>query len=1061
MRSVVLILIAACSLVSVKGYAQNISLTEKEAPIERVFGSIEKQSDYLFWYELPLLKTAHPVTVNATDLSITQALDLCLKDQPLMYTIVGKTIVITKKKENKTASGASSSALLNAVDSISSLDEVVLVGYGSFSKKNITGSISTISGKSIASQTVSSVDQAIAGQAAGVYVSHLTGTPGGGASIRVRGTGSITAGNEPLYVIDGFPVEGSYSRDLNPLAMINPNDIESIQILKDASSAAIYGSRGSNGVVLITTKKGISGKREVRFDTYYGVQQVLQKIDMLDAREYALLNIEARNNAWEDMGGNKNDPNSVRPDRLQIPAMFANPDALGKGTDWQGEVFRNAPIQNHHLSVSGGNENTQFLFSAALFDQQGIVIQTRFKRYSFRFNLDSRISGKIKTGISISPTYAKNNALPVDDQIFGGGILGSALAMPPTVPVFNPDGSYTTLLPASVNQFGAFDNPVAIANQFKRGTTAFRLLSNVYAEWEIINDLKLKTSFGTDYYDERYADYWPSTLARNGLLPPVDPEANASTTRNLVWLNENTLNYNKNVGNRHFINAMAGFTAQRGVIEDAYLKAINFPNDLVTTINAGRIIAGGTTRFDWSLLSYLARIHYNYDSRYLFTATMRRDGSSRFGANNRWATFPSVSLGWNISRENFMQSVGFISELKVRASYGYAGNNSIGNNSAQGLLSPDRYVFGSGLGAVVQGAELINLANPDLGWEVMKQADIGLDMGFFKNRIILMVDYYHKITSDLLLEVPAPGSIGFSSSLQNIGKVMNKGWELSLSSINAVHAFRWRTDLNVSFYQNKVLALGREGDPIITTSRGFSQQTHRTEIGQPIGSFYGYKAIGVYHDQADVDKSAKITGTAPSRPGDLKFRDNDGDGLITALDREILGNNIPDFGYGITNSFSYRNFSLSVLIDGVNGIEVLNGSRRNIDLTTHTYSRRDVLGRWQSPEDPGDGKTPRVNVNPTGGNVMFVSSLFIEDASFLRLRNINLKYTFPKQLFKSAPVKEASFFLTVQNALIISGYKGFNPEQSLNGVNPLTPGVEFNGYPLARVFTAGLTVAFQ
>jgi TonB-linked SusC/RagA family outer membrane protein len=978
-------------------------------------------------------------------------------DDVLVITYVG----FQTKEIKVTASHISSGQISIVLPKVSSqLNDIVVVGYGSLSRKNITGSVSTVTTQGIENQPVASLDQAIAGQAAGVRVSQVTGTPGGGATIRIRGTGSISAGNEPLYVIDGFPVEGGFNRDLNPLATINAADIESIQVLKDASSAAIYGSRGSNGVVLITTKKGKAGKPTIQFDTYYGIQEVAHKIDMLNAREYALFNTEARNNAWKDLGGNASDPNNVRPDRLKIPPMFADPSSLGEGTDWQDEVFQRAPVQSYQLSVSSGNEKTTYMLSGGYFKQEGIVINTGFERYSLRFNLDSKLSDKIKIGLNIAPSYSKNDVLPVEDQVFGGGILGSALSMPPTVPVYNPDGSYTSLMTTSPFNLGIIDNPVAIANKIKGSTSAYRTLANVFAEWEVIKDLKLRSSLGGDLYENRVSSYWPSDLGRAGVAAPVTPEAAASTGRSFVWLNENTLTYDK-VFNKHRLNALAGYTSQRALSEDAYLNAINFPNDLVQTLNAGQISSGGTFRSEWALRSYLARVNYSFDTRYVLTATIRRDGSSRFGQNSKWGTFPSASVGWNISEEKFMENVGFVTDLKLRASYGYAGNNSIGNYNSIGLLSSNRYVFGGGVGSLVNGLHPSSISNQELGWEVMKQTDIGIDAGFFGNRLSIIVDYFEKITSDLLLNVPVPASTGFSSALQNIGKVSNKGWEFTLSSKNLVRDFKWSTDLNVSFYKNKVLALGPKGDPIISTSRSFSPQTHITKIGLPMASFYGYEVIGIYRDQNDIAKSPVVPGGTGSRPGDLKFRDVNGDGVITPLDVTILGDNNPDYNFGITNNFAYKNFTLNILIEGVQGLQVLNGGRRNLGLVNGSYSRSDVLGRWQSPENPGDGKTPRANVAATGGNVSFVSSLLVEDASFIRMRNINLRYAIPKKVFRSAPVKTLSVFASVQNAFTITKYLGYNPEQNLNGASPLTPGIDFNGYPLARVYTLGLSVAFQ
>lgn len=1124
MKFTAIFLLGICLQVNANSYAQKISLSERNTSIEKVFKTIERQSGYLFWYEYSLLRQASRITVSARNLSLTEALDLCLKDQPLSYSIVKNTIVITKKEERSVeeapapqievsgqvtdSTGAPLEGVSVAVVGVnrgvttdqngnfrlevspdatlrfslisyqtidiplqnrttinvvmrlanSSLTDVVVVGYGTLSRRDITGAVSSITTQGIENQPVASVDQAIAGQAAGVRVVQTTGTPGGGLTIRVRGTGSISAGNEPLYVIDGFPIEGGYSRDMNPLATLNPNEIESIQVLKDASAAAIYGSRGSNGVVLVTTKRGKAGKPRVSLDAYYGIQNVSKKIDMLNAREYALYNIESRNNAWVDAGGNANDPNSVRPDRLKIPPMFENPESLGEGTDWQDEIFRTSPVQNYQIGVSGGNDKTQYMLSGGYFNQEGVVIHTGFERFSFRFNIDTRISDRIKIGASLAPSYSRSNRRSVEDQVFGGGIIGSALAMPPTVPVYNPDGSFTTLLTSSPYNIGILDNPVAIASKVDSRIGAYRTLGNLFAEWEIIDGLTLRSSVGGDLYEDRINYYAPSDLGRNGVPAPVSPEAESSSQRVATWLNENTLTYDKTFNGKHRLIALAGITSQKEQIENINVEAVNFPNDLVHTLNAGQVVGGGTGWSEWSLFSYLARVNYSYDSKYLLTASMRRDGSSRFGADNRWGSFPSVSVGWNISEEDFMRSLGFVSDLKLRASYGHAGNNTIGNYNSIGLLGASRYILGN---SIVNGLGPNSLSNLDLGWEVMKQTDIGLDIGLFGNRLSFIIDYFDKTTSDLLLDVPVPGSTGFSSALQNIGKISNKGWEFTVSSKNLAGDFKWNTDFNISFYKNKVLALGPSGDPIISRSRSFSPQTHITQIGMPMASFYGYDAIGVYLDQADIDKSPVVPGGAGSKPGDLKFRDVDGDGVITANDRTIIGSNHPDFAYGMTNSFSYKNFSLSVLIDGVEGIEVLNGSRRNISFVSFSYSRRDVLGRWQSPENPGDGRTPRANLVPTGGNYANVSSFLVEDASFLRIRNINLKYNLPQKVFGKLPVRSGTAFFSVQNAHTFTKYKGYNPEQNVNGADPLTPGVDFNGYPLARVFTLGLNFTFQ
>jgi TonB-linked SusC/RagA family outer membrane protein len=941
-----------------------------------------------------------------------------------------------------------------------SLNDVVVVGYGTQNKSSITGSVASLSMKTVSNQPLTSLDQALGGQIAGVNVAQTKGAPGGGVSVRVRGTGSIGAGNEPLYVIDGFPVSGDFNSTFNPLSTINPNDIESIEILKDASAAAIYGSRGSNGVVLVTTKRGKSGKSTIQFDTYYGLQQVANKIDMLDAREYALFNTEARNNAWVDRGGKATDPNSVRPANLQIPEMFLNPESLGKGTDWQDEVFRTAPIQNYQLSVSGGNDKTQLFLSGAYFKQDGIVMNTGFDRYSARINVDHKATQNIKVGMNLSPSFASNKLLPVEDQVFSGGILGSALSLPPTVPVYNPDGSFTTLLGASPYNIGVIDNPVAIASKIKDRKTVFRTLGSVYAEIDILEGLKLRTSFGLDYSDARQSAYYPSDLGSNGVPAPVQARATASNGRDLNWLNENILSYKRTFGGKHELDVLGGFTSQKAKYEATSLAATNFPTDLVPTLNAGQVTSGGTGVSEWSLLSYLGRVNYTFASKYLLSATIRRDGSSRFGSRNKWGTFPSASVGWYLSEENFLKGQQVVTDMKLRASYGVAGNNTIGNYNHIGLLSNRRYSFGEGTGSVAYGLYPTSISNEQLGWEMMHQFDIGLDFSVLRNRLMFTVDYYNKNTADLLLNVPVPASTGYESALQNIGKLNNRGWEFSVNSKNFTGAFKWSTNFNISFNKNKVVALGPSGNAIISKSPSFSPNTHITRIGSPIGSFWGYEAIGIYQSEEEVKNSAVVQGSAGSHPGDLKFKDIDGDGVITPSDVTIIGDNSPDFFYGITNNFSYGRLNLSILADGVQGIQLLNGSRRNIGLVNGSYSRKDVLGRWQSAENPGDGRTPRANTVATGGNVSYVSSLLVEDASFFRIRNINLRYALPEKASKIVFVQQASISLSVQNALTFTKYLGYNPEQSLNGSSSLTPGVDFNGYPLARTYTLGLNLTF-
>ena len=943
---------------------------------------------------------------------------------------------------------------------VQSLSEVVVVGYGTQQRRDVTGSVASIPAESIDELPVSNFSEALSGQVAGVQVQQTTGAPGGGLNIRVRGAGSITAGNEPLYVIDGYPVsnntniasEGAPDQAINPLSSLNPNDIESIEVLKDASAAAIYGSRGANGVVLITTKRGEAGKPQVQFNAYAGIQEVTKTIDMLNAYQFAELSREAFNNAWVDRGGNPNDPNEVRPDgeRLRIPPEFLNTDLLEANTDFQDAIFTTAPIQNYQLSVSGGNENARYFVSGGYFDQEGIVKSSGFERFSARANVDVDVSEKVKIGLHLTPTYSINDLASAEGHWAGNGAINAALAIMPIFPLRTPDGGY-----GSQVDFGygmpTISSPYAIVNEYQGELRQLRLLGNVFGEYEIIEGLTFRTSIGTDINTYRTNTYSPTIIDRQG-NPSV---ANFNTAQEVNWLNENTLNFSRLIDEDHNVGALLGVTIQKEMWETSSIEATNFPNDIIPTLNAGQVTAGGSRAEEWSLLSYLGRVNYTFKDKYLATATIRTDGSSRFGQDTRWGVFPSASLGWRISEENFMQNIATVSDLKLRASYGVTGNNFIDNYGAIGLLTGDNYVFGSGTGNLVNGLAQNTLSNPELSWETTRQLDVGLELGLFEDRLFFVADYYLSNTSDLLLEVPIPTSTGFDISLQNIGKVENEGLEFALTSRNFTGNFQWTTNANISFNRNKVLALGPEGDPIRTGS-GIGN-THITEVGEPIGNFYGYIQEGVYVDQQDLDSSPSFPN---SQPGDVKYRDVDENGEITPDDRTIIGNNRPDFVWGVTNSFVFKGFDLNVILQGVQGNEILNLSSRFIsNLEGNQNQRVEVLDRWRSPEQPGNGIIPRASSRTTGNNNN-VSTRWVEDGSFVRVRNITLGYNFPGSLFTSTFIQSARAYLGIQNAFTFTDYKGYNPEVNLEGNAPLTPGTDYGGYPLARTYTIGVNLNF-
>lgn len=952
------------------------------------------------------------------------------------------------------------------------LQEVVVIGYGTIQKKDITGSVSAINADKIKDQQVPSLDLALAGQMAGVVVTQATGAPGGGASVRIRGAGSLSAGNEPLYVVDGFPVTNDFDQRNNPLNTINPADIDNIQVLKDASATAIYGSRGSNGVILITTKSGKTGTSRIDFNVSSGVQQVEKYVDVLNAREFAIYANEARNNAWVNSGPNRlpTDPNSVRGNNVMylLPEVFQNPDALGEGTNWQKEIFRTARMNNYQLNFSGGNDKTKYFVSAGYLDQQGVIINSDLKRYSFRVNVESQMNKRVKVGANITPTYTFSNQSLAEGNWQGGGIIQSAITAAPHLTPYDADGNYTKVTGQGIG-LSEVDNPVKIAREYFHQQGTLRLLGTAFAEFSLVDNLKFKTLVGGDIRNFREDIFSNSLINPNSVNPTKPAVGTNATSQTRNWLAEFTLSYAKSFG-KHNVDAVLGYTAQNELQDINRITGTNFPNDNIKTINAaGLITSAFNTKEEWSLLSYLARVNYNFDDRYLLTATFRQDGSSRFGADSRWGFFPSVSLGWRISEENFMSDISWISELRLRASTGLTGNNFIANYGAIGLTSSENYIFGLNGGVVNNGIRLSNIPNTRLGWETNRQTDIGLELGILQNRFYLSADYYQKRTSDLLLNVPVPTLTGYTTALQNVGEILNKGLEFTVTSRNTVGAFKWTTDFNFSTNQIRVEALGPDGSPIISRqATSASAPTHITQIGSEPGSYFGYQVIGVYQNQQDIDSSPVIrngNGTVQSKPGQLKFADINGDGVINASDRTILGSPFPDFTYGMTNTFNYKNFDFAFTLQGVQGFEVLNMARRYYGNYSGTYNvLRSTANGWKSEADPGDGVSPQINRNfnsLAGSNVVNnVTSLFVEDGSFLRIRNITLGYNLPQASLEKLKLSSARLSFTVQNAYTFTKYEGFNPEVSAQGGSTLVPGVDAGGYPLARSFMFGLNVGF-
>lgn len=983
-------------------------------------------------------------------------------------------------------------------DSAQSLEQVTIVGYGSQRKRDVTTAVVGIRAKDMENQPINNVAEAMVGKMTGVQVAQGTGQPGAPLSVKVRGVGTITAGTEPLYVVDGFPLTG------NNLNTLSTYDIESIEVLKDASSAAIYGSRGSNGVVLISTKQGRRGKMQISVNSYIGQQQVAHKIKMLDAYQYADIVRDARNNSYTDqMISNNlkrasqglppiaysiNDDNATRllnagKNQNTIIPVEVMPYLEGKAgltnTDWQDEIFRNAPIQNHVISASGGSEHFRYYTSLDYLNQEGIIINSGFKRYGFRANLEAN-RGIFKFGMNLNPSLIQEKRVNSDGTYAanGGGVVSSALHYSPIWPVFNPDGTYnfsenswssdtkTTMPDGSVVNGNAQTqawNPVALAMLQKNDVVSTRLLGNVYIEASIINDLKYKILFGYDYYDMRQDKFRPSTFPASNTAgnPETDATATSQTANNFNWMLEQTLNYYKKFGN-HTLNVLGGWSLQKDDLRGNYAYASGFISNQITTLSAGRVTDGTSEQSQWSLASGIARVQYNYLGKYLLTASIRADGSSKFGANKRWGSFPSASVGWRVSDERFMSGLSFLSDLKLRASYGLTGNFKIPNYGALGEMSYFAYVFGTG---VTNGAAPISRPNPNLSWEKTAQINFGLDAGFWLNRLTLSVDYYNSNTKDLLLNVPVPLSTGFSTELINIGKVNNKGFEVNVGTSNRFGNLVWNASVNFSTNKNKVVELGPGNADIINTG-SVANAYFITRVGEPIGSYFLPKVLGVFATQAEVDAyphfmdAASNFGLATTKPGDFKFWDADDDGKINLTkDRVIIGSYQPKYTFGFATSFQWNGFDLSAALQGVSGNKILNLGRRyfyNHEGNMNNYAG--AVNRWKSESDPGSGKNVRANRVGKGQNGI-TSSWHVEDGDYLRVRNITLGYSLPSSTTDRWGITKARLYITLQNMFTFTKYEGYNPEVSNRNVST-TNGEDYGVYPTTKTVSVGINLTF-
>jgi TonB-linked SusC/RagA family outer membrane protein len=966
------------------------------------------------------------------------------------------------------------------------LDDVVVVGYGVQRRTEVTGAVTSIRAETIQNNPVSSFENALQGRLAGVEVAESTGEPGAAPQIVIRGTGSISAGNEPLYVIDGVPLSQNFNLQqnvgsqnpnftatrVNPLATINPNDIESIEVLKDASAAAIYGSRGSNGVILITTKRGRANTPpQINVRSYVGVSSAFNTPDLMNAEEIIEYTKDSRNNTYLRQQDPTNpdspfynplyDPNtnagreaSGATGNHLIPEAYVNWD--GTDTDWLDLVLESSVVQNYDMSVSGGGETFTYFLGGGFMDQNGIIDGSGFNRYSVNSNLTADLSSRIQVGLALNAAYTLHDRKAANAPYFGNppGIIYSALTQSPVVSPYNEDGTYRQL-EGSHNDLGGAttttNHPLAVRDFIDEEIKNSRIFGNVFGTYNVMENMQFKTLLGYDIDSYQRSFYQGTQLYYRGGAPR--PYAESTSALGFNWLWENTLSYQTTLGADHRLDAIVGFTAQKQNDERNRVIAQNFPDDQVKTVNGGQITGGDQLIEEWSLVSYLARANYVFRDRYLLTATIRSDRSSRFGINNQTGVFPSASLGWQMTNESFMQGQNLFNELKPRVSYGVTGNFLIPNYGSIGLITGSNYVLGD---QVVSGVAPSTLGNADLTWETTRQFNTGLDFAMMDDRIYGSFDYYISRTEDLLLEVNIPAVTGFTRALTNIGEVENKGFEIQVTSRNMVGSFQWSTDFNFSANRNKVLALGPEGDPILVP--GAAGVRHITRIGDPIGSYYGYEVVGIFQNQDEIDNAPTDMLGNPT-PGDFQFRDVNGDGVIDANDRTILGSYHPDFTWGMTNRFNWRNIDFSFFLQGVEGREVLNLTSRHLRNGEANFGSYAILNdRWRSPEEPGNGIDPKAE-RASGGNNNRESSYQVEDGSYIKLRNITLGYTLPFELIGNF-ARNVRIYGSVTNVAIWTDYIGFNPEVNLSQSSGLTPGEDYGAYPLSRSFQFGIDISF-
>lgn len=1066
--TVLMLLMNYINITTASNYAQNakLSLSLKDVSIKQALKEIEKQSDFYFMYNDTKVDVSKKISIEAEGYSIYDLLDKILDNSGIVYEVVDKQIVLnpentkvktqteeeTKKirgtvtdengsplpgvnvfvkgttigtttdldgnyeinipsegvtlvysfvgfKTQEVVVGQQTEINITLYEETTKLDEIVVIGYGTSSKKLLTSSIASVNTEQIENTISSGFETALQGRTSGVIINQNSGTPGAATSVSIRGLSSISAGTQPLYVVDGIPVtSGDYSQismegqSINAIADINPNNIKSISVLKDASAAAIYGARAGNGVILIETKTGSTGDTKFDFQAYYGIQQVYKKLDLLNAEEWKEYIV--------DLGVD--------------PATF-NQDV---DTDWLDEVLSVAPVQNYELSASGGKDKTRYYISGRYFSQEGVVLGTNYEKYNGRLNIDHKVSDKFNIGAKISINYSINDRVRGDQSV--NGVLPNAISTPPVYPVKDEDGNYATT--------GWWDNPVATGETVDNQARTFRNISNIFGEYEIIEGLKFKHQWGFDYYNLQEHRYEPAIIQSVASSNGYGADGSSDVFK---ITQQSTLNYTKVFKEKHNVNFLLGYSFEKWKEKFIIVGGTGFSTPDFRYLDAAAVIDQDYTESSYSefgLESFFGRVKYNYENKYLFSVSMRRDGSSNFGENNKYANLPAGSVAWRIAEEDFLQNIDILSEFKLKVSYGYTGNDNIGAFKYLNLYSGG-YNYDASPGIIPT-----QIPNPDLRWETTSNFNLGADIGLFTDRILLSVDYYYNYTTDLLLNRPLPGSSGFTFMSENIGELENKGLELQLITDNFKGEFSWSSNFNISWNKNKVLEL-YDDQPLTPANRG----NNAVLVGEPIGVFYMYKSLG-------VDPSS----------GELVLEDINNDGVINDNDKQVVGSPHADFTGGFTNDFSYKSFSLNILLQYSYGNEIFNGVRQYTENMTISNDNQlaTVKDRWQEPGD--ETYIPRAD----GIYNNEISSHYLEDGSYLRLKSVSLGYYLPEKLVNKVGINSARVYLRGQNLYTLTPYSGMDPEVNYSGNSTVSRGVDFFTYPQVRTYTLGFKFNF-